>query len=155
MQKTLIIVLVVITVLLLIYLSTKLFINKSSPVRTINQNIKDQTFTLEIADNNYLLAKGLSARSELCTNCGMLFVFKTEMTQTFWMKDTLIPLDMIFINSKGIITDIYTAEPEPGKSDFQLTLYQSTAPSIYVIELNAGTSEKINLKAGDLIKLNL
>jgi hypothetical protein len=152
MQKIIFIVLIL---LLLIYFSTKLLINKTSPVRIINQNIKDQIFTLEIADNNYLLAKGLSKRQSLCPNCGMLFIFKTEMIQTFWMKDTLLPLDIIFINSQGIVTDIYTAQPEIGKSDFQLTLYQSTSPTKYVIELNAGTSKTINLKIGDRLDLNL
>lgn len=152
MQK---IVIIIFVVLLLIYLSTKLFASKSSPIRSINQNIKDQTFTLEVADNNYLLAKGLSKRQSLCANCGMIFIFKKEMTQTFWMKDTLIPLDIIFINSSGVITNIVTAKPEPNKSDFQLTLYQSSAPAKFVIELNADTSKNINLKSGDKIDLNL
>lgn len=146
----LIIIILIIIIAFLIYSKIPRKITK-----TIKQPIAGQEFTLEIADNNYLLAKGLSARSKLCTNCGMLFVFKTEMTQTFWMKDTLIPLDLIFINSKGIVTDLYTAQPELGKSDFQLTLYQSTSPSLYVIELNAGTSEKIGLKSGSQINLNL
>jgi uncharacterized protein len=123
--------------------------------KIIDQKIANQNFTLEIADNIYLLAKGLSNRGELCQNCGMLFIFNWETTQTFWMKDTLISLDIIFINKSGLITDIYTASPEPNKNDFQLTLYQSTAPSQYVIELNAGTSKKLGLKKDDQINLNL
>jgi len=123
--------------------------------KTIDQKIGNQNFLLEIADNPYLQAKGLSGRSKLCSNCGMLFIFNWETIQSFWMKDTMIPLDMMFINKNGQITDIYTATPQPGKSDFQLTLYQSTLPSIYVIELNANTVQKLNLKKGDLLKLNL
>lgn len=151
MQKTIIIVLVV---LLLIYLSTKLFINKPSPIKTINQKILDQTFTLEIANNNYQLAKGLSKRSELCSNCGMLFIFNGESIRYFWMKDTLIPLDMIFIKADGQVTDIFTANPEIDHSDYQLKIYQSSVATKYVIELNANTSQKINLKVGDFIKIN-
>lgn len=143
------------TISLLIYLSIKLFIFKPSTPGTITQNIKDRNFTLEIADTPYLLAKGLSGRTKLCSNCGMLFIFGHESTQTFWMKDTLIPLDMIFIKASGQITDIYTASPETGKSDFQLTLYKSTQPIKYVIELNAGTAKNLNLKTGEYLKLSI
>ncbi|HBP51137.1 MAG: hypothetical protein US68_C0009G0020 [Candidatus Shapirobacteria bacterium GW2011_GWE1_38_10] len=135
---------------ILVYIKYPRKINK-----TINQEIGNQSFSLELANNSYLQAKGLSGRDHLCPECGMLFVFSRETTQTFWMKNTLIPLDIIFINSNNQITDIYTASPQPGKSDFQLTLYQSTAPSIYVIELNAGLAQKLNLKPGDKIDLNL
>ena len=123
--------------------------------KTINQIIGNQNFNLEIADNTYLQAKGLSGRSQLCSKCGMLFIFSYQTTQSFWMKDTLIPLDIIFINTDGQVTDIYTATPEPDKSDLQLTLYQSTAPTKYVIELNADVSKKIGLNKGDYLKLNL
>lgn len=150
MPKTLIIILFV---LLLVYLSSKLFINKSTSTRTLTQNIKEQTFNLEIADNPYLQAKGLSGRTKLCENCGMLFIFKNENIQSFWMKDTLIPLDIIFINRSGQITDIYTANPEPGKTDLQLKIYQSSQAAKYVIELNAGITSKLNLKTGDTINL--
>ena len=141
--------------LLLIYLSFKLIIFRPSASGSISQKIKEQNFTLEIADTPYLLAKGLSDRSSLCPSCGMLFIFKSEAIQTFWMKETLISLDIIFIKENGQITDIYTASLEPGKSDFQLTLYRSTQPTKYVIELNAGTTKNLNLKAEDFIKLNL
>ena len=141
--------------LLLIYLSFKLIIFRPSAPGSISQKIKEQNFTLEIADTPYLLAKGLSGQSQLCSSCGMLFIFKSETIQTFWMKETLIPLDIIFIKESGQITDIYTAQPERGKSDFELTLYKSTQPSKYVIELNSGTAVNLSLKKGDFINLNL
>lgn len=125
------------------------------PSKTIKQRIGSDNFSLEIANTPYLLARGLSNRSTLCPSCGMLFIFKSEAIQTFWMKDTLIPLDIIFIKENGQITDIYTASPEKSKFDFQLTLYKSTEPTKYVIELNSGTTQKINIKVGDFIKLNL
>jgi len=123
--------------------------------KTINQRINGQNITLEIADNIYLQAKGLSGRTQLCSHCGMLFIFNNESIQSFWMKDTLISLDMIFINKSGQITDIYTAAPEPGKGDLELTIYQSSLPAKYVIELNAGISAKLGLKKGDHLDLNL
>lgn len=124
-------------------------------IKTITQKIANQNYSLEIADNPYLQAKGLSKRDHLCPNCGMLFIFSRETIQTFWMKDTLIPLDMIFIDSQGQITDIHTAFPEDKKSDFQLTLYQSSVPTKFVIELNSGDAQRLNLKKGDYLKLNL
>lgn len=154
MSKT-IYLMIFIFISLLIYLSFKLIIFRPSDPGTLTQKIKQQNFTLEIADTPYLLAKGLSSRSVLCPNCGMFFIFKTENIQTFWMKETLIPLDIIFIKESGQITDIYTASPETDKSDFQLTLYRSQEPSKYVIELNAGTANNLNLITGDYINLNL
>jgi hypothetical protein len=124
------------------------------PSKVIKQKIGSENFNLEIADTSYLLAKGLSGRTELCPSCGMLFIFKSESIQTFWMKDTLIPLDIIFIKENGEITDIYTASPEKGKSDFQLTLYKSSQPTKYVIELSANTAKNLNLKTGDLVNIN-
>jgi uncharacterized membrane protein (UPF0127 family) len=140
---------------LLIYLSIKLIIFKPSTPNTVTQKINDKNFILEVADTPYLQAKGLSSRSSLCPDCGMLFIFNRESFQSFWMKDTLIPLDIIFIKANGEITDIYTAFPESGKSDFQLSLYKSSQPIKYVIELNALTASNLNLKSGDLINLNL
>ena len=141
---------------LIILLAIVIFVYSKYPRKvrkTIDQQIANQNFSLEVADNVYLLGKGLSGRKELCSKCGMLFVFGFESPQTFWMKDTLIPLDMIFIGSSGQITKIVTANPELGKNDFELTLYQATAK--YIIELNGGISEKIGLKIGDQINLNL
>lgn len=152
MSKTIYII-IFLSILLLIYLSINLIIFKPSTPKSITQKIKDQNFSLEIADTPYLLSKGLSNRSELCPNCGMLFIFGSESTQSFWMKNTLIPLDMIFINASGQVTEIFTATPEPGKNDFNLSIYQ--APAKYIIELNAGTAAKIGLKPGDFLDLNL
>lgn len=151
MPKTLFIVLFV---SLLIYLSAKLFLNKTAPIQSLNQKISDQYFSLDIANSSYLQAKGLSKRPSLCSNCGMIFIFNGESIRYFWMKDTLIPLDMIFVKTNGQVTDIFTANPEIGRSDYQLKIYQSSVPVKYVIELNADTSKKINLKVGDFIKID-
>lgn len=141
---------ILIAIALIVYLKYPRKITKS-----IKQEIGNTVFSLEVADNLYLHGKGLSGRQELCSECGMIFVFPFESFQSFWMKDTLIPLDMIFIDKYGIITDIYTALPEPNKSDLELTFYQSTKAVKYVIELNYGQANKLNLKKGDNIKINL
>lgn len=132
-----------------------IFIFFPSKPKYLRQQISTQNYNLEIANTPTLQAKGLSGRQELCSNCGMLFIFKKERTQIFWMKETLIPLDIIFIDKNFLITDIFTANPEPGIKDFQLKLYQSSRPSLYVIEINAGQADSLGLKTGDRLNLNL
>ena len=69
------------------------------------------------------------------------------------MKDTLIPLDIIFLDKNGIVLNYETAQPKPGVSDLKLKKYNSVGPARYVIELNAGTAAKLNITPGDAIKL--
>lgn len=132
-----------------------MFITWPHKTKNISQKISNNDFIFEIANTPRLQTKGLSGRQELCKNCGMLFVFNKENIQTFWMKDTLIPLDIIFIDQNFIITDIYTATPEPGVNDFSLKLYQSSRPTKYVIEINANQANDLGLKVGDHLNLQL
>ena len=85
--------------------------NKNLPAITID--FQQQKYTLEIARSENERAAGLSNRPTLCPNCGMIFIFNREMTLPFWMKDTLIPLDMIWVNHAGKVISIQTALPEP------------------------------------------
>ena len=149
--------LLIILLLLLIYLSTYLYRHFTRPtaLKTIKQTIAGQEFTLEIADTPYLLAKGLSNRHQLCPNCGMLFIFPFLAHQSFWMKDTLIPLDMIFIDQNQQISDIFTAQPEPNTADSQLKKYTGSRPSKYVIEFNAHRAQELKLQIDDKIDLHL
>ena len=119
----------------------------------ITANIANIPYTLEVAKTDSQRAAGLSNRTFLCPNCGMIFVFSRQSIYPFWMKDTLIPLDMIWLNSAGKIVTIKTALPQPNTPLTQLTLYQNDQPALYVIELNAGDAQKNNLKIGDIIKL--
>jgi hypothetical protein len=78
----------------------------------------------------------------------MIFIFNKDVTLPFWMKDTLIPLDMIWLDKSGKIVDIQTIiETNSTK------IYQNQSPAKYVLELNANDSQKINLKIGDIIQL--
>ena len=70
------------------------------------------------------------------------------------MKDTLIPLDMLWLDRKGKIVSIFTAEPEPNIPLYKLKLYQNTLPALYVLELNASDSAKLKLAVGDNINLD-
>lgn len=104
----------------------------------------------EIADDKQEQANGLMFREKLNKNEGMLFVFENEEYQTFWMKNTLIPLDMIFIDENFEIVDIKNAVPckeEP------CALYKSSKPAKYVLEVNSNFAEKNGINAGDKIIL--
>ncbi len=85
----------------------------------------------------------------------MLFVFQEERQHTFWMKDMLFPLDIIWINSGCAIADIIAdvPNPSPEQEDGALPTYSPSAPGVYVLELNAGVAAASGLRTGDLITL--
>lgn len=149
MVKNILIVILIIILALLVY---QLFFNNPSLSAT-KINIKGKTYRLEIAKTVPQQTKGLMDRSSLCANCGMIFVFNLELPQVFWMKDTLIPLDMIFLDHNGTVLNIAAAVPQVGVPDNQLTLYRSVGLAKYVIELNAGDAGKLTLKPGDTIDI--
>lgn len=124
-----------------------------APLQKTTVKIKDQEYTLEIAKTLSQKSTGLMNRNTLCDTCGMIFVSNTPTEQTFWMKNTLIHLDIIFLDSEGKVINIENAVPQPSTPDLELKLYKSTAPSQYVVELNSGDSQKLNLKSGDKISL--
>ena len=90
-------------------------------------------------------------RESLPEDSGMLFVFGDEAVRSFWMKNTLIPLDMIFIDSNRRIVHI-EENTQPCESD-PCSIYSSQLPAMYVIEVNAGFSERNGLGAGDSVTL--
>ena len=109
---------------------------------------------LEYALNGSQREDGLMRRESLCENCGMLFVFENTQSLTFWMKNTLIPLDIIFITKDGVITNIEQASAEPNsKDETQYPTYSSNQAANYVLEVNQGWTEKNQLKAGDRINM--
>lgn len=95
--------------------------------------------------------KGLMNRSSLNKNSGMIFVFPEEKNQSFWMKNVLIPLDVIFVSSNGRINEIATLNP---CSEEPCSVYNSKNPSKYVIEINAGSTERWKILEGDILEIN-
>jgi len=132
-----------------------LFLKNNNDIRQIRLQIGDKSFSLEVASAIWQQSRGLSNRSSLCPNCGMLFVFPESHIQTFWMKDTLIPLDIIFIDTLGKIVTIHTANPQPNTPINKLKTYSSTKNAQYVIELNAGQAKLLNLTIGQTLPLPL
>ena len=124
------------------------------PPDTITINIVGQDYQLEIADNVLSQAKGLSGRNSLCEHCGMLFPYDNDNYHVFWMKDTLISLDIIWLDGEKEIVHLEeSVQPEPEKSDNELTQYRPSVPARYVIELAAGQIQELELEIGDRIEL--
>ncbi len=97
------------------------------------------------------LQKGLMNRISLPKNSGMLFIFPDEETRSFWMKNTLIPLDVIFVSSTGRVNEITTLNPCQETEICQS--YNSKTPAQYVLEINAGSTEKWKIMEGDILEL--
>jgi hypothetical protein len=104
------------------------------------------SFEIELARTPEEQHTGLMNRESMPENHGMLFIFEENGTKTFWMKNTLIPLDMVFLDENMTVVEIKTNVP-PCTAD-PCETYPSEKPAIYVVELNAGVSEKKNIIVG-------
>lgn len=115
-----------------------------SIINTSNQVIT--TLEIEFADDDFERQTGLMYRTSMKNNRGMLFVFDKSEMKSFYMKNTYLPLDIIFIDGhKKIINISKNAKPLSEQSIL------SESPAKYVLEINAGLSNKWNLKPGDSI----
>lgn len=117
--------------------------------------INNTQFTVEIARSAQERAKGLSGRAELAAEAGMLFVFdKENVRPTFWMKDTYIPLDIIWINDGKIAQITENLQPvASGTPDNKITMYLPHEPIDYVLEVLGGTVKTNKIKVGDAVIL--
>lgn len=106
----------------------------------------------EIADTGEKRAVGLMNRTSLDNDSGMLFIFENEGYHQFWMKDTLISLEILFIDKNLTIVQILEMEP-CRTSDWQCTIYSPNQPIKYALELNVNFSKLNNVKIGDKIKI--
>lgn len=125
----------------------------SADETTVSFSSSDVTINAEIASTSSERQQGLMHRESLGENQGMLFIYDEEDYRSFWMKNTLIPLDMIFITSDYRITNIEKAEPEPGVADADLQRYSSEEPVKYVLEVNQNFSERNNIEKGDTVEI--
>ncbi len=103
-------------------------------------------FTVELATTGDQLAQGLMYRPKMAADAGMLFDFGNPRPVSMWMKNTLIPLDMLFIAADGKVLGIsQRAVPH------SLALIESPGPVKAVLELNGGTASRLGLKVGDRV----
>jgi uncharacterized membrane protein (UPF0127 family) len=113
--------------------------------------IAGERFSVEIADDDASRAQGLMFRDELPADHGMLFIFPDERPRSFWMKNTRIPLDIIYIDRDFEIVSI-SADTPPCRSRYtRCPSYPSAGPAQYVLEINGGLAEQLGLQAGDRV----
>ncbi len=126
-----------------------------SPTPTPNNSevkIGDTNVQVKLAKTKEDRTKGLAGVTSLETNSGMLFIFNPKANPTFWMKDMAIPLDIIWISDGKIVKiDKSVPVPAPGTEDKNLKAYSPGQLIDYVLEVNAGFSNKNNIKVGDSV----
>jgi len=101
---------------------------------------------IEIADDNDQRTTGLMFRNKMAEDQGMLFIFPSETLQSFWMKNTILSLDILFVNSKMEIVKIHK-----NTTPYSEQSYPSLKPAQYVVEVIAGYCERHGIEGGDKI----
>lgn len=119
---------------------------RASTVTVVTSDRRQHVFKVEIADTDVTRARGLMYRSQMAADAGMLFDYKFETETAFWMKNTLIPLDMIFIRADGTIANI--AERAVPHDE---TSIPSDGAVRGVLEVNGGTAARLGIKPGDKV----
>jgi uncharacterized membrane protein (UPF0127 family) len=124
-----------------------LSVSASADCRTTHVDLRGDwgqaRFHIEVADDPAERAQGLMSRKKMARSAGMLFVYERPQRTAFWMKNTLIPLDMIFINEQGVVTRVHeNAIPLdettiPGGDDIQ-----------FVLEINGGLAGRMGIAPG-------
>jgi len=108
---------------------------------------KSVKFVVEMATIAREHSQGLMCRSQIPLDGGMIFIYNDMAPRSFWMKNTLIPLDIIYADNKGKIVSIaHNAQPHDLKSK------PSAGKAQYVLEIRGGLAKKLGLKPGDMIK---
>lgn len=127
--------------------SDQTFSKRNSRKQALNISrvtIENVEFKVELAQTPAERQRGLSGRINLCDQCGMLFIFENDGYYSFWMKDTLIPLDIIWIDQNWQVVDFVSfAQPQGARTDKELPIYRPRKLARYVLELPGGTVEKI------------
>lgn len=106
-----------------------------------------ESFAVEVADDAQERAQGLMFRTELAPASGMLFVYEAPRRVSFWMKNTLIPLDMVFADATGTVTRVHQGAV-PG----DLTPIDGGEGVQFVLEINAGLAEKLGIGPGTVLR---
>lgn len=107
-------------------------------------------FTVEIADEPAEQQRGLMERPTLSPDAGMLFIFPEILPRAFWMMNTWIPLDMLFIDGDKRIINIQE-NAMPCQAPRPCVSYPSAAPARYVLEIAGGRSRALGIRAGDMV----
>lgn len=157
MNKKIIVTIIFLLLFLLLGVSVVSFSTTDVPpesqidVATIPLHIGDVVLDVEIADTLSSRIQGLSGRTALSANTGLLFVFNKAGIHGFWMKDMLFPIDIIWINAEKKIVHI---EENVLPSSYPKA-FKPNEPALYVLEVSAGVSQLWNIQLGDAVKFSL
>lgn len=131
-------------IVLLIATTLPAFADDDTCRGTTSLGINDISAQVELAIEERDRRYGLMFRSKMGENCGMLFVFENNRPRVFTMRNTLIPLDIAFIDPEGRIAEILTMEPGGDR-------YPSSVSALYALEMNKGWFAANNIKVDDII----
>ena len=126
-------------------------VHKTQTIAVRSPNRELHRFSVEIADTDQSREWGLMLRDTLPQNTGMLFVFEEEGSLSFWMKNTTIPLDILFFNSTYELVDYASMEP-CDSTPCPVTL--SAVPAKYALEIPMGTREELGIEKGWVLLLD-
>ena len=126
-----------------------------SGLPTAQITLADQLYTVELAYTNASREKGLMLRKEIPANTGMLFIHDKEQELSYWMKNCLVDMDILFIKADGVITAIHTMTVLPDKNiaDWEIPGYPSNGAVKYALEIGAGMAKKLGFKKGAKIEI--
>ncbi len=126
------------------------------PMKTLSINAPDGkvSFQVQVAATEAQRTVGLMFRQSMPMDEGMIFLFDNEQPLTFWMKNTLIPLDMVFMDKNWKIVSIQKqAQPCKTVNPESCVLYPASQNGQYVLEINGGLSDKLGIQAGETAQL--
>ena len=115
--------------------------------------VEGERFSVEIADDDATRAQGLMFVDEMADDHGMLFIFPNERPRSFWMKNTRIPLDIIYLNRDFEVVSISADTPPCRSRNRRCPSYPSDGPAQYVLEINGGLAAELGLAPGDRIQV--
>ena len=141
---------IVLVILILTLLIVKVSLKNHKEILWGVVSLGGEDFQVEIVSSPQDMYNGLSKREELCVNCGMLFTFSDLELRTFSMRDMEFPLDIIFIKDNEIVKIYNNLQAE---GDALGEKYSSVKPINHVLEINAGKSDALGIKAGDKIEI--
>ncbi len=118
----------------------------SEPLAIQTADGKTHSFTAELATTDGQRQQGLMYRKTMAPTSGMLFDFGTDREVTMWMRNTLIPLDMLFIAKNGKIQHVH-----PNAVPHSESIISSNGAVRYVLELNGGAAKNLGIKRGDIV----
>lgn len=117
--------------------------------------LNDINYYVELADDDNERAMGLMYRKQMADDEGMLFIFPDSQYRAFWMKNTLISLDILYFDQNRKLINVIENTPPCKNTTSRCPNYPSKSPAKYVLEINAGLSQKHGFNPGDELVINL